>query len=300
MKLSGSLAVLAAAGAQAHCKSPPQSYRQPPLTPSPPPTDTFAGTLYNGQRTADWEAVRTTENRFHNGPITDVRSEAMTCYELNPGRGAPRTLGVTAGSTVSITTGGGTSIFHPGPTHFYLAKVPAGQTAATFSGKGAVWFKIAQDQPRGLGTGSLSWESEGMSTPPAPPRASYRYGMRLTIYGSQANLKSRCASPSASRTASTSSASSTLRCTARRRPTARSCTSRARSSTSRAAAGASRPATSCRSPARIARLIRAFCLTRTTLSLRDISTLGRRWRRARGEFGEAEGIKEVYSMYIVA
>lgn len=90
----------------------------------------------------------------------------MTCYELNPGRGAPRTLGVTAGSTVSITTGGGTSIFHPGPTHFYLAKVPAGQTAATFNGKGAVWFKIAQDQPRGLGTGSLSWETEGFSTPP--------------------------------------------------------------------------------------------------------------------------------------
>ncbi|KAK0751859.1 glycoside hydrolase [Schizothecium vesticola] len=143
MKLSGSLAVLAAAGAQAHY--------------------TFAGTLYNGQRTADWEAVRMTENRYHNGPITDVRSEAMTCYELNPGRGAARTLGVTAGSTVSITTGGGTSIFHPGPTHFYLAKVPAGQTAATFSGKGAVWFKIAQDQPRGLGTGSLSWETEGKS-----------------------------------------------------------------------------------------------------------------------------------------
>ena len=115
---------MAAAGAQAHCTTLLESYIHPTDS---LPSVTFAGTLYNGQRTADLDAVRLTENRYHhNGPITDVRSKAMTCYELNQEKGAPRTLGVTASSTVSITTGGGTSIFHPVPTPFHLAKVPAG------------------------------------------------------------------------------------------------------------------------------------------------------------------------------
>lgn len=82
----------------------------------------------------------------------------MTCYELNPGQGAPRTLDVTAGSTVTFATAG---IFHPGPLHFYLAKVPAGRTAQNFDGKGAVWRKIYQDGPSGLGTSSLKWPSDG-------------------------------------------------------------------------------------------------------------------------------------------
>jgi hypothetical protein len=103
-----------------------------------------------------------TENRYSHGPVTDVGSEAMTCYEINPGStSAAKTLAVTAGSTISFTVD--TSVGHPGPLHFYMAKVPAGQTAATFNGKGAVWFKIYQDGPTGLGTGSLKWPSDGMS-----------------------------------------------------------------------------------------------------------------------------------------
>ncbi|KAK0647154.1 glycoside hydrolase [Cercophora newfieldiana] len=139
MKVSTSLALLAAAGANAHY--------------------TFPDTIYNGVRAGDWQAVRTTENRYSNGPVTDVSSQSMTCYELSPGQGAPQTLGVTAGSTVSFAVGGG-GIFHPGPLHAYLAKVPAGKTAKTFDGKGAVWFKIYQDGPSGFGTGSLKWPSD--------------------------------------------------------------------------------------------------------------------------------------------
>src|SRR4051794_16270779 len=76
MKVSTSLALLAAAGANAHY--------------------TFASTIYNGARAADWQTVRMTENRYSNGPVTDVNSQAMTCYELNPGQGAPQTLSVNA------------------------------------------------------------------------------------------------------------------------------------------------------------------------------------------------------------
>ena len=90
----------------------------------------------------------------------------MTCYELTPGTPAPKTLAVTAGSNVSFNVD--TNVGHPGPLQFYLAKVPSGQTAASFNGKGAVWFKIYEDGPSGLGTGSITWPSAGMFFPPPP------------------------------------------------------------------------------------------------------------------------------------
>ena len=108
-----------------------------------------------------------TENRYSHGPIQDVTSAAMTCYELNPGQGAAKTLAVTAGSAANFTVD--SEVGHPGPLLFYLAKVPAGKTAASFDGKGAVWFKIFQDAPSGLGTGSITWPSGGtfpFFTPP--------------------------------------------------------------------------------------------------------------------------------------
>ncbi|KAK1753016.1 glycoside hydrolase [Echria macrotheca] len=139
MKLSTSLAVLAAAGAHAHY--------------------TFPSTITNGVRDPDWTTVRMTENRYSHGPVTDVTSAAMTCYELNPGTGASKTLSVAAGSNVTFAVD--TNIGHPGPLQFYLAKVPSGKTAATFDGKGAVWFKIYQDGPTGLGTQSIKWAADG-------------------------------------------------------------------------------------------------------------------------------------------
>jgi len=143
MKVSTSLALLAAAGANAHY--------------------TFASTIYNGARAADWTTVRLAQNKDSNGPVTDLNSGAMTCYEMNPGQGAPQTLGVGAGSTVTIAVGGG-QIFHPGPLHAYLAKVPSGKTAKNFDAKGAVWFKIYQDGPSGFGTGNLKWPSDSTFT----------------------------------------------------------------------------------------------------------------------------------------
>ncbi|KAK4236144.1 putative endo-beta-1,4-glucanase D [Achaetomium macrosporum] len=139
MKLTSSVALLAAAGAQAHY--------------------TFPKTNINGQLSADWETIRQTENHYSHGPVQDVTSEAIRCYEKTPGTGAPKIATVQAGSNVTFTVD--TSIGHPGPLQFYMAKVPSGQTAATFDGKGAVWFKIYQDGPSGLGTSSITWPSSG-------------------------------------------------------------------------------------------------------------------------------------------
>ncbi|KAK3376077.1 glycoside hydrolase family 61 protein [Lasiosphaeria ovina] len=120
---------------------------------------TFPKSIVGASTSAEWETIRMTENHFSHGPVTDVSSSAMTCYELAPGTPAPKTATVAAGGNFTFTVD--TSVSHPGPLHFYLAKAPAGQTAATFDGKGAVWFKIYQDGPSGLGTSAITWPSAG-------------------------------------------------------------------------------------------------------------------------------------------
>lgn len=42
---------------------------------------------------------------------------------------------------------------------FYIAKVPEGQTAATFDGKGKVWSKIYQD--KATINGQMVWPNMG-------------------------------------------------------------------------------------------------------------------------------------------
>jgi len=101
--------------------------------------------------------VRTTSNFQSNGPVTNVQSEDIRCYQRNPGTGAPGILSVNAGQTIAYNAKA--SISHPGPTAVYIAKVPEGQTAATWDGKGKVWSKIYQDQPS-LG-GGMKWPSQG-------------------------------------------------------------------------------------------------------------------------------------------
>ncbi|KAG7104865.1 Endo-beta-1 like protein [Verticillium longisporum] len=115
---------------------------------------TFPAISSGGQSSPNWQNVRQTANYQTTGPITNVASSQMTCYELSPGRGAPGTLAVTAGNTVSFTSS--PPIFHPGPAIAYLARVPSGQTAATWNGQGAVWFKVWQDNAS-ISSGGISW-----------------------------------------------------------------------------------------------------------------------------------------------
>lgn len=86
---------------------------------------------------ADWANVRKTTNYQSNGPVTDVSSSAMTCYQLAAGNEGATTVNVQAGSSVSYNIKA--SISHPGPFSAWLAKVPSGQTAATYDGSGANW-----------------------------------------------------------------------------------------------------------------------------------------------------------------
>jgi len=68
-------------------------------------------------------------------------------------------MSVAAGSSVGFKAS--PNIFHPGPLQFYMAKVPAGQTAASWDGSGNVWFKIYAEKATASG-GQLSWGSLSM------------------------------------------------------------------------------------------------------------------------------------------
>ncbi|KAI0883430.1 glycoside hydrolase family 61 protein [Annulohypoxylon maeteangense] len=128
--------------------------------------------------TSDWSSVRQTANFQSNGPVTDVNSNAIRCYQRAAG-GAPDTTDVKAGG--QITWVAAPNIYHPGgsihreglDTHdlymneiyalsAYMAKVPSGKTAADFDGSGAVWFKVYQDMPTASG-GQYTWPSNGKS-----------------------------------------------------------------------------------------------------------------------------------------
>jgi plastocyanin len=119
---------------------------------------TFPALVANGATTSAWTYVRKTTNYQSNGPVTDVTSNQIRCYELSPGTGAPSTMTVKAGDTIGFTAAA--SISHPGPLQFYMAKVPAGKTAATWDGSGNVWFKIYEQGPTFSG-GAMSWPSQG-------------------------------------------------------------------------------------------------------------------------------------------
>lgn len=91
-------------------------------------------------------------------PVVDLTSNDLRCYQMSPGGGgSTSTSKVTAGST--ITWSSNKPIFHPGPMSAYMAQVPAGQTAATWDGSGAVWFKVFQDYPTFSESG-VTWPSQ--------------------------------------------------------------------------------------------------------------------------------------------
>ncbi|KAI1769584.1 glycoside hydrolase family 61 protein [Hypoxylon sp. FL1150] len=119
-------------------------------------------TFPNLSGTSAWSSVRQTANFQSNGPVTDVNSDAIKCYQ-NAAGGAPDTTAVQAGGKISWVAA--PNIYHPGGSALsaYMAKVPSGQTAASFDGSGKVWFKVFQDMPTTSG-GQYTWPSNGKST----------------------------------------------------------------------------------------------------------------------------------------
>ncbi|KAI1815870.1 glycoside hydrolase [Poronia punctata] len=109
--------------------------------------------------TSEWSSVRKTQNWQNNGPVTDVSSEAIRCFQLSGG--APDTTAFSAGGT--ITWDIAPNIYHPGALSAYMAKVPSGSTAASWDGSGANWFKVYQDMPS-ASNGQYTWPSDGKAS----------------------------------------------------------------------------------------------------------------------------------------
>lgn len=105
-----------------------------------------------------WSSVRQTANFQSNGPVTDVNTQAIRCYERSPGTAAPSTTAVRAGGQITFVAA--PSIYHPGALSAYMAKAPG--KAADFDGSGPVWFKVYQDMPT-LANGQYQWPSDGKS-----------------------------------------------------------------------------------------------------------------------------------------
>lgn len=121
---------------------------------------TFPELIVNGKKTGLWTYVRKTANYQSNGPITDISSPSIRCYELSPGTPS-KTYNVSAGDDVGFTAA--SSISHPGPLQFYMAKAPEGQTAATFDGSGKVWFKVYSQGATFSPGGGMAFASSGKS-----------------------------------------------------------------------------------------------------------------------------------------
>jgi hypothetical protein len=130
--------------------------RRPANDPTLPSPDTFPSISGGGGKTGDWEYVRRAGNWQSNGFVGSVTSAEIRCFQ-NSVQPASKTMSVAAGGTVSYNAA--PNVYHPGPMAFYLAKVPAGQTVASWAGDGAVWFKIFHEQPN-FG-GQLTWPSNG-------------------------------------------------------------------------------------------------------------------------------------------
>jgi hypothetical protein len=116
---------------------------------------TFPALISGGTTSADWEHVRDWTGSYTYNPVQDVSSLDIRC-NVDGSTNSASTLSVAAGSEIGFTAS--PNIYHPGPVLAYLAKVPSGQTAATWDGSGDVWFKIYEDGPSGLGT-QLVWPS---------------------------------------------------------------------------------------------------------------------------------------------
>ncbi|KAH7306015.1 glycosyl hydrolase family 61-domain-containing protein [Stachybotrys elegans] len=106
----------------------------------------FERTIVGGARSGVWQYIRETANNPSNGPIENVNSNLMGCYEM-PGRRSAAVQAVAAGSRIGFTSNA--AIGHPGPMLWYMARVPDGQNVNSWSPSGNVWFKIDQYGFRG-------------------------------------------------------------------------------------------------------------------------------------------------------
>ncbi|KAG8964665.1 hypothetical protein FRC05_003624 [Tulasnella sp. 425] len=110
------------------------------------------------QTTTAYQYVRPYTNM--NSPVTDVTSKDFTCnVGATP---APGIAWAKAGSTIGFASD--IPISHPGVINVYMAKAPSGQTAATYTGTGNSWFKVAQLSAVTDGGNSIKWPSDNITS----------------------------------------------------------------------------------------------------------------------------------------
>ncbi|SPO06381.1 related to cellulose binding protein CEL1 [Cephalotrichum gorgonifer] len=104
---------------------------------------------------SDWSVTRMTKNAQSKSGIENPTVPDIRCYQA---RNAAGIATVPAGATIHyIST---QQVNHPGPTQYYLAKVPAGQSATTWDGSGAVWAKFSTTMPAMDGNKQLTWPAQ--------------------------------------------------------------------------------------------------------------------------------------------
>ncbi|QRV79179.1 glycoside hydrolase family 61 protein [Ceratobasidium sp. AG-Ba] len=118
--------------------------------------------LIDSSGTVTGEFVYVRVNTNSNSPVTDVKSNDLRCNVGGLASGSKTQIStVPAGSTVGFKSD--TAVGHPGPMLVYLGKVPSGQTAATWDGSGANWFKI-YSIGADFSSGTLAWPTDNQST----------------------------------------------------------------------------------------------------------------------------------------
>jgi len=136
----------------------------------------FNAVIYGGTTQPIWQHVRKRSDSDSHEPVTDVSLLDIRCGRNASTAFAPAIQTVAAGEPLGFNVD--PSVQHPGPALGYLAKVPAGKTAANWDGSGAVWFKVWEQGPTALNTNGGVWPSSGLKAlnftiPKATPSGDY-------------------------------------------------------------------------------------------------------------------------------
>ncbi|KAG8875605.1 hypothetical protein FRB97_001035 [Tulasnella sp. 331] len=156
LKLSAALATLAAHLVSAH-------YTFPQL---------ITGTTI----TNVWQYVRMTENYDSQGPVTDVTTQEIRCYETTTAN-VTSTATVAAGSYLGVQADN--TIYHPGYLSIYMSPItPATAATSESAATGATWFKVYQDPPVWTASTGLTFPSQtitsfGFTIPKTLPTGTY-------------------------------------------------------------------------------------------------------------------------------
>ncbi|EIM89471.1 uncharacterized protein STEHIDRAFT_118693 [Stereum hirsutum FP-91666 SS1] len=120
--------------------------------------------ISGGTTTDEWDYVRETNNFQSLGPMTDVTSTDVRCYDSTES-GTASTLSVAAGSTIGFTVSGNpANLYHPGVVNVYMAQAPSGTDVADWDGSGDAWFKIYQISAVTDGGSTITFPATGMSS----------------------------------------------------------------------------------------------------------------------------------------